>query len=139
MILLDTSGVLPWIDRWHPTHQRTVEVIEAHPGPFVLTPAVLAELDYMLYARLGAGAQRSFLERVHSGALTLDAFDAGDVGRALAVMRRYSDLEISLADASIVVVAHKYGVRDLLTLDQRDFRVLPGPRGEPFRILPADA
>jgi hypothetical protein len=39
---------------------------------------------------------------------------------------------------SIVLLAHRHRVRDVLTLDERHFRVLPGPGG-PFRLLPADA
>jgi predicted nucleic acid-binding protein len=44
---------------------------------------------------------------------------------------------ISLADASIVVLAERHGVRDALTLDERHFRVLMAG-GKPFRLLPAD-
>ncbi len=33
----------------------------------------------------------------------------------------------------------RYGVTDLLTLDERHFRAIAGPRGAPFRLLPADA
>ena len=54
------------------------------------------------------------------------------------VIDRYGDLAIGLADASLVVLAMRYGVTDLLTLDERHFRAILGPRGEPFRLLPAD-
>ena len=30
------------------------------------------------------------------------------------------------------------GDRDILTLDERHFRAIPGPRGQSFRLLPAD-
>jgi uncharacterized protein len=45
---------------------------------------------------------------------------------------------VGLADASIVILAHRYETRDVLTLDQRHFRTLRGPAARPFRILPAD-
>ena len=32
----------------------------------------------------------------------------------------------------------RYGVTDVLTLDERHFRAIQGARGRPFRILPAD-
>lgn len=54
------------------------------------------------------------------------------------VIGRYADLEVGLADASVVVLSHRYGVRDVLTLDERHFRSLRGPGGRPFRLLPAD-
>ena len=51
---------------------------------------------------------------------------------------RYGDLQIGLSDASLVVLAGKYGTRDILTLDERHFRALHGRGRKPFRILPAD-
>jgi predicted nucleic acid-binding protein len=62
---------------------------------------------------------------------------ATDVGLARAVIERHADLGISLADASIVVLAQRHGLVDVLTLDQRHFRVLDN-HGKPFRVLPAD-
>ena len=43
-----------------------------------------------------------------------------------------------LADASIVVLSHRYGVAELLTLDEGHFRVVRGPEDVPFRLLPLD-
>ena len=42
-------------------------------------------------------------------------------------------------DASIVVLSHRYRIVDVLTLDERHFRVLRGSSGRSFRLLPADA
>jgi predicted nucleic acid-binding protein len=48
-------------------------------------------------------------------------------------------LRVSLAGASNVVLANRHGTLDVLTLDERHFRVLRGLGGRSFRILPADA
>jgi hypothetical protein len=69
----------------------------------------------------------------------LEALDAADVAAAERVIVRYADLQLGLADASIVVLAGRYGVRDVLTFDERHFRAVRGPNGRPFRVLPADA
>lgn len=61
----------------------------------------------------------------------------GDVGLARGVIEQHADLRVSLADASIVVLADRHGASDVLTLDQRHFRVL-AIQGKPFRVLPAD-
>ena len=55
------------------------------------------------------------------------------------MIERYPDLEVGLADASVVVLANRYDTYDVLTLDERHFRVLRGPQDHPFRLLPADA
>ena len=69
----------------------------------------------------------------------LESFQLEDVAAAERVIVKYSALEIGLADASIVVLSRRYGVRDLLTLDERHFRAIRGPGSRPFRILAADA
>jgi predicted nucleic acid-binding protein len=97
----------------------------------------LAELDYLLATRVGHTARSSLLGEVERGALALEPFSAADVGEAGAVIQRHSDLRISLADASIVVIARRYRTQDVLTLDERHFRVLAANR-KPFRLLPAD-
>jgi predicted nucleic acid-binding protein len=61
------------------------------------------------------------------------------VQRALVVLDRFADLEIGLADASIVVLAERYRTRDVLTLDERHFRPLRTLDGHPFRLIPADS
>jgi predicted nucleic acid-binding protein len=55
-----------------------------------------------------------------------------------ASQRHHTEAATSLADASIVVLAERHRVRDVLTLDERHFRVLT-TGGKPFRLLPADA
>jgi len=106
--------------------------------PLLLSPFVLAELEYLVAGRVGQSAQVSLLPEVERGAYRLVEFGDADVREALGVVRRYADLRISLADASIVVLANKHGTRDVLTLDERHFRVL-NAAGKPFRLLPADA
>ena len=45
-------------------------------------------------------------------------------------MRQYVDLPMDLADASLLWVAHAYGLRNIATLDRRDFGVYRLPGGE---------
>ena len=104
-----------------------------------MSPFVLAELDYLVRNRLGDVAADRLLDEVSGGAYTLPAIGERDVAEARAVIGRYADLGIGLTDASIVVLARRYDVHDVLTLDERHFRTLRGPRDRPFRLLPADA
>jgi uncharacterized protein len=100
---------------------------------------VVAELDYLLATRVNKDSERALLAEVGRGVYRLEAFDAADIERAERLIGRYREMEIGLADASLVVLANRYGVRELLSLDERHFRTLRGPGGRPFRLLPADA
>ena len=138
MIVVDTSGVLAALDRRSPRHQDLAAALVESAPPRLLSPFVLAELDYLLATRVGPDAQSSLLEDVITGAYQLEEFDADAVARALAVMRRFADLRIGLADASLVVLAERHRCREVLTLDERHFRALRYGADEAFRLLPAD-
>lgn len=139
MILLDTSGLLAAIDRSQHQHEAARRALEAAQPPWCLSPFVLAELDYLLATRVSQEAERALLAEVGRGVYRLEAFDAEDIEAAERLIGRYRELDIGLADASLVVLATRYGVRELLTLDERHFRALRAPGGRPFRLLPADS
>lgn len=138
MILLDTSGLLAALDRRSTQHEACREVLERRQQARLLSPFVLAELDYLLADRVGQEAELTVLDDVARGAYRLETFAADDIDAARAVIEQYRSLALGLADASIVVLADRYDVWELLTLDERHFRTVAGSRGEPFRLLPAD-
>ena len=139
MILLDTSGLLAALDASERHHEAVVAVLRASNDTKLLSPFVLAELDYLLGVRVSRRAADALLDEVASGSYQLEPFGPADVARAARVITRYGDLAIGLADASIVVLADRHDVRDVLTLDERHFRPLRDTRGRSFRVLPADA
>ena len=139
MILVDTSALLSAMDTDDPDQRRTAAALRSSRGPRLLSPFVLAELDYLLARRVGPSAARRLLDEVIRGAYRLEPFDADDIRRAAAIIDRYRDLDLDLADASIVVLAERHGIDSVVTLDERHFRAVLGPGGRPFRILPADA
>ena len=139
MILLDTSGLLAALDPKEPLHAAAAAAVRADAGPFLLSPFVLAELDYLVGKHLGHEARLRLLDEVVRTAYRLETVSAAEVAEARALIQRYRDLQISLADASIVVLAQRYHCPDVLTLDERHFRLFQGPGPRPFRLLPADA
>ncbi len=138
MILVDTSGLLANYDRSDRHHDAVVRALE-QPQRRILSPFVLAELDYLVERIAGQRAELAVLDDVVRGVYELQAFDSAAVDAASVVLRRYANLRLGLADASIVVLAERYACYDVLTLDQRHFRAVVGSSRQPFRILPLDA
>ncbi len=138
-VVLDSSGLLAAIDSRQEDHAASRRALESARGPLVISPFVLAELDYMILTRLGQGHELTLLGEVTRGTYRLESFSQQDLVEAMGVIERYADFGLGLADASNVVLANRHGTLDLLTLDERHFRVLQGPRGVPFSLLPADA
>lgn len=139
MILLDSSGLVAALVPDQRDHVACASALRAAGHPRVLSPFVLAEVDYLMGRFAGVDAQLSLYGEVSRGAYQLASFSATDVRSAGRVTERFRDLRVGLADASLVVLGEREGISDLLTLDERHFRTLPGPGGRPFRLLPSDA
>jgi predicted nucleic acid-binding protein len=139
VILLDTSGILAalFADQRH--HEECARALREATPPRIISPFVLAEADYLIQKYGGIKAEMLFLEDVADGAYQIAPFDdRDDLEFARQVISNYEKLGIGLADASIVVLAHRYDCRDVLTLDHRHFRTLRPSGRKRFRILPAD-
>jgi len=139
VIVLDTSGLLAAIDSSQRFHIAARDLLREVRVPLILSPFVLAELDYLLATRVGKDAELALLGEVARDTYRLAQFSTRDLDESKQVMERYADLDLGLADASNVVLANRHDTLDVLTLDERHFRVLRGPGGRPFRLLPADA
>jgi uncharacterized protein len=139
LILLDTSGLLATLIASQRSHEAARRALESEQAPLLLSPFVFAEVDYFLGRWAGTDVAASFLDEVARGAYELAAVDAAAVGEARDVVARYRDLALGLADASIVVLAGRYGTSRVLTFDERHFRALRTPDGKHFTLLPADA
>jgi hypothetical protein len=139
MIVLDTGGLYAALDANESLHGRAVAALVGAQAPRLLSPFVLAELDYLVGRRVGQEAQLALLDEITRGVYRLEPFSDDDIGQARRIMERYADLQIGLADASVVVVAERHRTLDLLCTDERHFRAMRGPGGRAFRLLPFDA
>jgi uncharacterized protein len=136
LILLDASGLLAALNSRDPDHARAAAALAQARAPRLLSPFVLAEVDYLLGTKVGVDAELAFLRDVARGAYTLAPFDATDVLHARAEVEKYRDLQIGLADASIVVLSRRYKVVELLSLDERHFRAIRIDEDHCFDLLP---
>jgi len=56
----------------------------------------------------------------------------------LMLNERYADMNVGLADLSVVVLAARYHTTRILTFDQRHFRRIQPIQGGAFPLLPHD-
>jgi hypothetical protein len=135
-VIADTSGLLALFNRTEPEHEAVHRIVAEVDRPLVVSPYVVAELDYLVATRVGVTAELSVLTELASGAYELAEFDAGDILRAADIIERYRDQAIGLADASVVVLADRFATREVLTLDHRHFDVVRPLTGGRFKVLP---
>ena len=137
-IIADSGAVYGLYDLRDASHTRLRKAVETERDLIVLPAPTLGEIDYLLRSRLGNTALLHFLADVQEGAFAIESMTMADVRRCAALIEKYRDLDLGLADASVVALAERLGTDRILTVDQRDFRVLRSARGKPFRLLPAD-
>ena len=113
------------------------DAIESDYGPFIASPYVVAELDYIVVTRRGIDAEIAMLEELSSDAWKLATFDASAIASARQIVERYRDQRIGLTDASLSILADVYHTSSILTLDRRHFSVIRSASGKAFQLLPA--
>jgi predicted nucleic acid-binding protein len=135
-VIVDTSVLLAYFDSNEPAHRACADVIESAASELVVSPFVVAEVDYLLATLVSADAERVALEELSSGAWRLADFPAASMRAAIQVLSRYEDQQIGLADASLVVLADLFHTRTIATLDRRHFDVLRPLNGGRFTVVP---
>ena len=135
-MIVDTGALLAFFDTDEPDHETVSAVLEAAAEPLVVSPYVVAELDYLVASRLGVSAELAVLRELTGGAWDLPAIGVEELVQARAVIERYADQNVGVADASNVILAERYRTRTIVTLDRRHFDVLRPLSGGRFRILP---
>jgi hypothetical protein len=139
VIVLDTGGLYAALDANEALHGRAAAALGASTPPRVLSPLVLAELDYLIGKRVGHAGQMALINEIRRGAYQLEAFSVEDLTHCQRVLEKYRDLGIGVADASVVVLADRHRTVELLCTDEGHFRTVRGTTGKPFRLLPLDA
>jgi uncharacterized protein len=135
-VIVDTSALLAFFDSSEPDHAAVSRAITGATEPLVVSPYVLAELDYLVATRLGVTAEFAVLRELAGGAWDLAAIGTGDLAGIEAIIGRYADQRIGVADASNVVLAERHGTTTIITLDRRHFDVLRRLDGGRFTVLP---
>ncbi len=135
MIVADTGAILALIDKSDAHHKAMLALFDREPD-WVLPWAILAEVDYLVAAHVGAQAEEAWLEDLASGAFQIEWGLDGDLVRAREISRRHRSLKMGLVDAVVMATAERLQAESIATFDLRHFGAV-GLRGAP-RILPRD-
>lgn len=139
VLIADTSGLYAYYDASDREHGECRKAV-ASAAHLVVSPLVLAELDYLLSTRIGPEAAQQALAHIRDR-VAVRRYAVPEIephlSTALVLMRRYP--QIGLADTMNVVMASEYHTDAILTLDRRHFRTLRPLTGHTaFRLWPDD-
>lgn len=121
MILVDAGPLVALVDADDQHHAACTEALRRIRGPMATVWPAMAEAMYLLLD-LPRG-QDAVWEMVERGVVRLAPLDASDVPRLRQLMRKYADFPMDLADAALVRVAEREGLKKIFTVDLSDFSV----------------
>jgi len=135
MILADTGFFYALLDRDDAWHARCRDAAAELDEGLITTWPVLTEAVHLIVRWLGVAPAIALMEEVAAGDIGVRELTVEARGRLPGLMRRYSDLPMDLADASLVMLAEDLGHGRILTTDQRDFRTYRWKTRRPFESL----
>lgn len=136
MTLTDTGPLVALINRNDPNHLVCIEAAKHLPrGPLMTTWPCFTEAMYLLHKTGGYSAQAALWRLRDAGRLALHDLGEDEVARIAALMAKYHDLPMDMADASLIAAAEWFGTRTVFALDQ-DFRVYRFADGSAVEVIP---
>ena len=135
-MIVDTSALLAYFNRAEPAHEAVARAIDSCAEPLVVSPFVLAELDYFLLKRSGVARELAVMKALLGPAWQIARVSPDDLSRAVALAERFADDKIGVTDALNVALADACHTRLVATLDHRHFGVLRLGDGTPVQIVP---
>ncbi|NBD33770.1 MAG: PIN domain-containing protein [Cyanobacteria bacterium] len=118
MILCDAGVLLCLVDPTQPLHSAYQKTILSLRKPLISTWSCLTEAMYLALCRGGWSMQKQLWQMLTDRLLVLHEIEQTDHQRLSALMEKYQDRPMDLADATLVLTAEKTGFHQILTLDQ---------------------
>ena len=121
MILIDAGPLVALVDADDQYHEKCVDCLKSLREPLVTVWPSLVEAVYLLGDL--PKAQEALWEMLARGVLQFLPLDLTDVPRMRELMNKYADRPMDLADAALVRVAEREGIRKIFTVERKDFIV----------------
>lgn len=136
MIIVDTGFWLALANKKDESHQAAKQTFQSLSNEtFITTWCVVTETCYLLQKRVGIDAPKSLINKIATAKLSVFDLTPNHCSRIEALMQKYRDLPMDLADASLVILAEELGHGRILSVDQRDFNTYRWKNTQPFENL----
>ena len=135
MVIADAGfffGLADRDDRWH---GRCVAAYHALSEGLITTWPVMTEASHLIGRYLGETSRQRFLEQAFAETFAIYNIGTRHGRRILELSRRYANLPMDLADASLVILAEHLGHGRILSTDMRDFEAYRWKNHAPFENL----
>ena len=118
--IIDSGPIIALFDKDDKFHHKLLAFMKSFDGKLITTWAVITEVTHMLGFNINV--QLNFLKWVELGAITICQIEQNELTSMIKMMQKYSDLPMYLADSTLMYVAQKENIQDIISIDS-DFDV----------------
>jgi predicted nucleic acid-binding protein len=129
-ILIDAGPLIALFHSGDNHHKGVRSFLMENQYTFISTLAVFTEVSHFL--SVNKKAQYDFYEWAMYKGIILSEINQHDLPRILELTKKYADLPMDFADATLVVTAEKTGIKEIISLDN-DFDIYRLPGREEIR------
>ena len=134
IVILDTGPWVALIDRSESRYTECVQWLKNFSGRLYSTEAVLTEVLYIL--NFSITAQSAALDFVLQSVVEIVPSNTESLKKTKNLIKKYADLPMDFADATIVCLATQTGMQNIATFDKKDFAIYKLPKKKSFTIMP---
>lgn len=138
MTLTDAGPLVALIDADEADHEICVLSLKTLTLPLLTTWPAFTEAMYLLGWAGGSVGQQALWKLRTNGRLEVADLSPEAINRSAALMAKYADRPMDLADATLVALAEERGRKRIFTLDD-DFRIYRIRGRASFEIIPGGA
>lgn len=135
MILTDAGPIIAIIDAADADHDDCVSALDDVQLPLATTWPAFTEAMYLLGANGGYPAQAALWTAVDNGVVEIMHLSDTAIKRSGALMDKYADTPMDLADATLVAAAEQLDTDRVFTIDD-DFQIYRTKKNRPFTVIP---
>ncbi|TGL23063.1 PIN domain-containing protein [Leptospira yanagawae] len=130
--LIDSGPIIALFNSKDKFHKPTLKFLKSYTGELISTWPVVTEVVYIL--AFSVHAQADFLEWIERGSLQIVDLNLEDLKYIKNRMKKYADLPMDLADASLMCISEKQGIERIISIDS-DFSIYKNLKGKYLQNL----
>jgi predicted nucleic acid-binding protein len=118
--VIDAGPLIALFDRSDAYHKKVSAFMMKYKSRLITTWPVITEAAYFL--SFNAETQCDFYKWIYIGGVEIFGLDRRHLERIMALTKKYSDIPMDFADASLVVLAEEHDLKEIISIDS-DFDV----------------
>lgn len=118
--IIDSGPLIALFDRSDEYHKKVLEFLKSYKGELICSWAVITEVSHILDFNLHV--QIDFLKWYELGGVKIYEISQNELENIIKMMEKYSDIPMDLADGTLMYIASKEQITDIVSIDS-DFDI----------------